>query len=95
MGNCNRTQKSSPCSSDLEKPPQAAEFRRMAEPSLYGRYNCKCCWFADKNLITCSDHYLCLRCHQIMLRNSELCNICWKPLPTSIRVPLEASAPDL
>nr|Q6IVU5.1 RecName: Full=RING finger protein Z; Short=Protein Z; AltName: Full=Zinc-binding protein [Mammarenavirus juninense]7EJU_B Chain B, RING finger protein Z [Mammarenavirus juninense]AAT40445.1 Z protein [Mammarenavirus juninense]ABN11792.1 Z protein [Mammarenavirus juninense]ABN11800.1 Z protein [Mammarenavirus juninense]ABN11806.1 Z protein [Mammarenavirus juninense]ABY59838.1 Z protein [Mammarenavirus juninense] len=92
MGNCNGASKSNqPDSSRVTQP--AAEFRRVAHSSLYGRYNCKCCWFADTNLITCNDHYLCLRCHQVMLRNSDLCNICWKPLPTTITVPVEPTAP--
>nr|Q6IUF9.1 RecName: Full=RING finger protein Z; Short=Protein Z; AltName: Full=Zinc-binding protein [Mammarenavirus machupoense]AAT45079.1 Z protein [Mammarenavirus machupoense]AAY27816.1 Z protein [Mammarenavirus machupoense]AMZ00414.1 hypothetical protein VD95_00003 [Mammarenavirus machupoense] len=92
MGNCNKPPKRPPNTQTSAAQP-SAEFRRTALPSLYGRYNCKCCWFADTNLITCNDHYLCLRCHQTMLRNSELCHICWKPLPTSITVPVEPSAP--
>nr|UUW41153.1 Z protein [Mammarenavirus chapareense]UUW41157.1 Z protein [Mammarenavirus chapareense]UUW41173.1 Z protein [Mammarenavirus chapareense]UUW41210.1 Z protein [Mammarenavirus chapareense]UUW41214.1 Z protein [Mammarenavirus chapareense] len=68
-------------------------LRRQAEPSLYGRYNCRCCWFADTNLVNCSDHYLCLKCLNIMLRKSNFCDICGKELPTTIVVPVEPSAP--
>nr|AAT90380.1 Z protein [Mammarenavirus guanaritoense]AAT90383.1 Z protein [Mammarenavirus guanaritoense] len=91
----NSKSKSSPSSSSETQKgvPTVTEFRRTAIHSLYGRYNCKCCWFADKNLIKCSDHYLCLRCLNVMLKNSDLCNICWEQLPTCITVPEEPSAP--
>ncbi|ABY59842.1 Z protein [Mammarenavirus cupixiense] len=94
MGNCRSKQESHPICPNTQTPePTEAEFRRAAVNSLYGRYNCKCCWFADRNLINCSDHYLCLRCLNVMLRTSNLCNICWKPLPTRISVPTEPTAP--
>ncbi|AAQ55262.1 Z protein [Sabia virus] len=72
---------------------QVAILKRQAEPSLYGRHNCRCCWFANTNLIKCSDHYICLKCLNIMLGKSSFCDICGEELPTSIVVPIEPSAP--
>nr|AAT77688.1 Z protein [Mammarenavirus guanaritoense]AMZ00472.1 zinc-binding protein [Mammarenavirus guanaritoense] len=93
MGNSKSKSKPSSLPEAQEGTPTVTEFRRTAIHSLYGRYNCKCCWFADRNLIKCSDHYLCLRCLNVMLKNSDLCNICWEQLPTRITVPEEPSAP--
>nr|WRO44513.1 Z protein [Arenavirus sp.] len=66
---------------------------REARPSLYGRYNCKCCWFQNKNLVECSDHYLCLKCISSMLRRGQDCEICGKPIPTRIAVTTAPTAP--
>ncbi|ACC94297.1 Z protein [Mammarenavirus flexalense] len=60
---------------------------------LYGRFNCKSCWFANKGLIACSDHYLCLNCLTRMLSRSEFCEICNRPLPTKIIFEESPSAP--
>ncbi|AUD40060.1 Z protein [Apore virus] len=68
---------------------------RQAEPSLYGRHNCRCCWFADKNLVKCSNHYLCLKCLTTMLQKADFCDICGERLPTVINVPTIPSAPPM
>nr|AAT77682.1 Z protein [Mammarenavirus piritalense] len=60
---------------------------------LYGRFNCKSCWFANKSLIACSDHYLCLNCLTRLRSQSPFCGICSKPLPTKIRFEESPSAP--
>nr|AAX99341.1 Z protein [Amapari virus] len=93
MGNCNVKQETQPQSTRPKTTSTETELLRTPPVSLHGRYNCKCCWFADKNLVVCSDHYLCLRCLNLMFRTSDLCNICWKPLPTRIATPVEPSAP--
>ncbi|AAS72553.1 Z protein [Mammarenavirus piritalense] len=60
---------------------------------LYGRFNCKSCWFANRGLIACSDHYLCLNCLTRLRSQSQFCGICGKPLPTKIRFEESPSAP--
>nr|AEQ59328.1 Z protein [Catarina virus] len=61
--------------------------------SLYGRYNCKSCWFANKGLIKCSNHYLCLKCLTLMLSRSDYCGICGEPLPKRLVFETTPSAP--
>ncbi|ACC94301.1 Z protein [Parana virus] len=60
---------------------------------LYGRFNCKRCWFATKGLIACSDHYLCLNCLTIMLSDGNFCEVCGKTLPKKIVFEESPSAP--
>nr|WRO44507.1 Z protein [Arenavirus sp.] len=96
MGNNNAKGKEhNSSSSPLNNATPRVSLIREARPSLYGRYNCKCCWFQNKNLVECSDHYLCLKCISSMLRRGKDCEICGKHLPTHIAVTTAPSAPEL
>ncbi|AXB49213.1 zinc finger protein [Xapuri virus] len=68
-------------------------FHRQARASIYGRYNCKSCWYADKNLIECGDHFMCINCLSSMLSRTKYCELCSAELPRRITVPTEPSAP--
>nr|AEQ59338.1 Z protein [Mammarenavirus whitewaterense] len=61
--------------------------------TLYGRYNCKSCWFANKGLLKCSNHYLCLKCLTLMLGRSDYCGICGEVLPKRLVFEKSPSAP--
>nr|QLA46852.1 Z [Pichinde virus] [Pichinde virus] len=60
---------------------------------LYGRFNCKSCWFVNKGLIRCKDHYLCLGCLTKMHSRGHLCEICGHSLPTKMEFLESPSAP--
>nr|5I72_A Chain A, RING finger protein Z [Lassa virus Josiah]5I72_B Chain B, RING finger protein Z [Lassa virus Josiah] len=46
---------------------------------------CKSCWFENKGLVECNNHYLCLNCLTLLLSVSNRCPICKMPLPTKLR----------
>ncbi|AKH39839.1 Z protein [Mammarenavirus okahandjaense] len=56
------------------------------DASNMGPVFCKSCWFENKGLVNCSNHYLCLSCLTLLLTVSDRCPICKHPLPTKITV---------
>ncbi|ADD63339.1 Z protein [Mammarenavirus merinoense] len=58
----------------------------IPDASHLGPLFCKSCWFENKGLIACHDHYLCHKCLTVLLTVSERCPLCKHPLPTKVRL---------
>nr|ADU56616.1 Z protein [Mammarenavirus lassaense] len=56
---------------------------------------CKSCWFENKGLVECNNHYLCLNCLSLLLSVSNRCPICKMPLPTRLRTSTNPTAPQV
>nr|UKY81275.1 Z protein [Mammarenavirus lassaense] len=56
---------------------------------------CKSCWFENKGLVECNNHYLCLNCLSLLLSVSNRCPICKMPLPTRLRASTNPTAPQV
>ncbi|QWQ58022.1 Z protein [Bitu virus] len=71
-------------------PPQIEDEANRAtllpDATNMGPIFCRSCWFENKGLINCSNHYLCLSCLTLLLTVSDRCPICKHPLPTKIKV---------
>ncbi|SCA79103.1 Z protein [Mammarenavirus lassaense] len=65
----------------------------VPDASHLGPQFCKSCWFENKGLVECNNHYLCLNCLSLLLSVSNRCPICKMPLPTKLRVSSAPSAP--
>nr|ANH09761.1 matrix protein [Mammarenavirus lassaense] len=78
------------------KPTQNSEPSRanlVPDASYLGPQFCKSCWFENKGLVECNNHYLCLNCLTMLLSVSNRCPICKMPLPTKIKASGSPSAP--
>nr|AIT17834.1 Z protein [Mammarenavirus lassaense]AYD75300.1 Z protein [Mammarenavirus lassaense] len=67
----------------------------LPDASHLGPQFCKSCWFENKGLVECNNHYLCLNCLTLLLSVSDRCPICKMPLPTKLAVRTQPSAPPL
>nr|WAD86896.1 Z protein [Mammarenavirus lassaense] len=56
---------------------------------------CKSCWFENKGLVECNNHYLCLNCLSLLLSVSNRCPICKMPLPTKLKPITTPTAPQI
>nr|AZI96210.1 Z protein [Mammarenavirus lassaense] len=78
------------------RPTEATEQNRahlVPDASHLGPQFCKSCWFENRGLVECNNHYLCLNCLSLLLGVSSRCPICKMPLPTRLRASAQPSAP--
>nr|BBE37028.1 Z protein [Mammarenavirus lassaense] len=78
------------------RPPEAPEQSRahlVPDASHLGPQFCKSCWFENRGLVECNNHYLCLNCLSLLLSVSSRCPICKMPLPTRLKASAQPSAP--
>nr|AZI95869.1 Z protein [Mammarenavirus lassaense] len=73
--------------------PEPHRASLVPDASHMGPQFCKSCWFENKGLVECNNHYLCLNCLTMLLSVSNRCPICKMPLPTKIRASSNPSAP--
>nr|AZI95913.1 Z protein [Mammarenavirus lassaense] len=67
----------------------------IPDASHLGPQFCKSCWFENKGLVECNNHYLCLNCLSLLLGVSSRCPICKMPLPTKLKAAVQPSAPQI
>nr|AZI95859.1 Z protein [Mammarenavirus lassaense] len=67
----------------------------IPDASHLGPQFCKSCWFENKGLVECNNHYLCLNCLSLLLSVSSRCPICKMPLPTRLKAATQPSAPQI
>nr|AZI95897.1 Z protein [Mammarenavirus lassaense] len=67
----------------------------IPDASHMGPQFCKSCWFENKGLVECNNHYLCLNCLSLLLSVSSRCPICKMPLPTRLRASTSPTAPPI
>nr|QIM73756.1 Z protein [Arenavirus sp.] len=79
------------------KPTVPPPYRAPVIPdtSHLGPTFCKSCWFENKGLVACSNHYLCMSCLTLLLSASDRCPICKLPLPVKLELSRSPSAPPL
>nr|AIT17456.1 Z protein [Mammarenavirus lassaense] len=65
----------------------------VPDASHLGPQFCKSCWFENRGLVECNNHYLCLNCLSLLLSVSSRCPICKMPLPTKLKAATQPSAP--
>nr|AZI95893.1 Z protein [Mammarenavirus lassaense] len=78
------------------RPPKRADSPRanlIPDASYLGPQFCKSCWFENKGLVECNNHYLCLNCLSLLLSVSSRCPICKMPLPTKLKASTNPTAP--
>nr|AZI95863.1 Z protein [Mammarenavirus lassaense] len=78
------------------RPAEATEQSRahlVPDASHLGPQFCKSCWFENRGLVECNNHYLCLNCLSLLLSVSSRCPICKMPLPTRLKASAQPSAP--
>nr|AZI96242.1 Z protein [Mammarenavirus lassaense] len=78
------------------RPTGATEQSRahlVPDASHLGPQFCKSCWFENRGLVECNNHYLCLNCLSLLLSVSSRCPICKMPLPTRLKASAQPSAP--
>nr|AYD75259.1 Z protein [Mammarenavirus lassaense]UKY81279.1 Z protein [Mammarenavirus lassaense] len=78
------------------KPPKESNSPRASlipDATHMGPQFCKSCWFENKGLVECNNHYLCLNCLSLLLSVSNRCPICKMPLPTKLRASTNPTAP--
>nr|AYM52136.1 Z protein [Mammarenavirus lassaense]AZI96244.1 Z protein [Mammarenavirus lassaense]AZI96284.1 Z protein [Mammarenavirus lassaense] len=78
------------------RPTEATEQSRahlVPDASCLGPQFCKSCWFENRGLVECNNHYLCLNCLSLLLSVSSRCPICKMPLPTRLKASAQPSAP--
>nr|ANH09755.1 matrix protein [Mammarenavirus lassaense]ANH09757.1 matrix protein [Mammarenavirus lassaense] len=67
----------------------------IPDASHMGPQFCKSCWFENRGLVECNNHYLCLNCLSLLLSVSNRCPICKMPLPTKLRASPSPTAPSI
>nr|AZI96233.1 Z protein [Mammarenavirus lassaense] len=80
------------------KPPKEVDSPRanlIPDASHMGPQFCKSCWFENKGLVECNNHYLCLNCLSLLLSVSSRCPICKMPLPTRLKASISPTAPPI
>nr|AVO03665.1 Z protein [Mammarenavirus lassaense] len=80
------------------RPPKKVDSPRanlIPDASYMGPQFCKSCWFENKGLVECNNHYLCLNCLSLLLSVSSRCPICKMPLPTKLKASTSPTAPPI
>nr|UCR17174.1 Z protein [Mammarenavirus lassaense] len=67
----------------------------IPDASHLGPQFCKSCWFENRGLVECNNHYLCLNCLSLLLSVSNRCPICKMPLPTKLKTTTTPTAPSI
>nr|AZI95813.1 Z protein [Mammarenavirus lassaense] len=81
--------------SKLPKKVDSPRATLIPDASYMGPQFCKSCWFENKGLVECNNHYLCLNCLSLLLSVSNRCPICKMPLPTKLKVSTNPTAPPI